>query len=234
MPIPEHYQLADGRCVPLRLYSHPRARRLRLKVRAPGQVELGVPPGCSQAKALAFLRQNDAWLARQLTLLLTPISPPEQLLLPAIDEQWRLNLRPGATRNRVSRSADTLTIAYTEAGWEGPLRGWLAKRAAEHLPPWLDATSTRLDIPYSRLTIRGQRSRWGSCSAQGSISLNYKSLLLPKACVEYLLVHELCHRRHMDHSPRFWALVSHYLPDHLQRRRTLRLTERTLPRWLHG
>ena len=80
-----------------------------------------------------------------------------------------------------------------------------------------------------RVTIRGQRTRWGSCSTHGTISLNWRLLQVPGELVDYVLVHELCHLRHMDHSPRFWALVAETVPDHARRRARLDALQGTLP-----
>ncbi len=79
-----------------------------------------------------------------------------------------------------------------------------------------------LGVEYGRVTVRGQHSRWGSCSARGSLSFNYLLLLAPPEVLDYVVVHELCHRREMNHSPRFWALVESQVPDWRERRAWLR------------
>ena len=87
----------------------------------------------------------------------------------------------------------------------------------------------RLGVRPSRLTIRGQRSRWGSCSGTGTVSLNWRLMLVPEALVDYVVVHELCHLRHMNHSPQFWEMVGGEIPDYLERRRRLDDLQRRLP-----
>jgi predicted metal-dependent hydrolase len=77
-------------------------------------------------------------------------------------------------------------------------------------------------FPYSRITIRNQKSRWGSCSKRGHINFNYKMLFLPPELRDYIVVHELCHLKQLNHSKAFWDLVAETVPDHKQMRRRLK------------
>ncbi len=88
------------------------------------------------------------------------------------------------------------------------------------------------DMIYRRVQIRGQRTRWGSCSSTGTISLNYKLLFLSPGLVDYVLVHELAHTRHMDHSPAFWRQLQSMRADARQQDDQLRLAGRDVPPWL--
>jgi predicted metal-dependent hydrolase len=77
-------------------------------------------------------------------------------------------------------------------------------------------------VSYGRITIRNQKTRWGSCSGKGNLNFNCLLMLAPPEVLDYVVVHELCHRREMNHSPRFWALVEQVLPDWRQRRQWLK------------
>jgi predicted metal-dependent hydrolase len=118
--------------------------------------------------------------------------------------------------------------------WQSALRRWLARKGREHLVPWLERVSAELELPYSGVTLRGQKSRWGSCSARRHINLNYALLFLPPHCVRYLFVHELCHTVHLNHSPRYWALVARKEPDYRRLEKELRQGSRLVPPWLHA
>lgn len=112
------------------------------------------------------------------------------------------------------------------------LRKWLAHRAHRDLTPWLRQLGFDLDLPCRRISVRGQKTRWASCSSQKDISLNYKLLFLPRPLVHYVLVHELCHTVHMNHSANFWALVEEKQPNYRQWNAELKQGWRYVPRWV--
>ena len=114
------------------------------------------------------------------------------------------------------------------------LRKWLAHRATRDLSPWLRQLGFDLDLPCRRISVRGQKTRWASCSSQKDISLNYKLLFLPRPLVHYVLVHELCHTVHMNHSKDFWQLVGEKQPDYKQWDKQLKTGWRYVPRWVEG
>ncbi|HSS63883.1 MAG TPA: SprT family zinc-dependent metalloprotease [Gammaproteobacteria bacterium] len=98
------------------------------------------------------------------------------------------------------------------------LEAWFRRQASERLPERLHELAQRLNVVPARVQIRAQKSRWGSCSSSGDISLNWRLVMLPLELADYVLVHELCHLRHMDHSMDFWSLVASLIPDYRSRR----------------
>jgi hypothetical protein len=124
----------------------------------------------------------------------------------------------------------TGTVTDTETCVQG-LHRWLRSKANETLLPWLRVTSEDLGLPYKKSIVRGQKTRWGSCSAKRVISLNYKLLFLPPELVHYLFVHELCHTRYLNHSARYWALVARKLPEYARLDAALKDSWRYVPAW---
>lgn len=110
---------------------------------------------------------------------------------------------------------------------------WLRHQACHHLTLLINRLSEQCQLPFAQVRFRDQVTRWGSCSSQKNISLNIKLLFLPRALVEYVVIHELCHTRVLDHSKKFWALVESFVPDYRYRRRELREAEVLIEDWYH-
>ena len=98
----------------------------------------------------------------------------------------------------------------------------LAARAKETIPPRVAAFGAQLGVTFGRITIRCQKTRWGSCSVQGNLNFNCLLMLAPEAVLDYVIVHELCHRKQMNHSAQFWAEVERILPNYQEPRRWLK------------
>ena len=98
----------------------------------------------------------------------------------------------------------------------------LADQALRELPPRIAAYAGQMGVTYGRVTIRNQKTRWGSCSSKGNLNFNCLLMLTPREVQDYVIVHELSHRKEMNHSPKFWAVVEEVLPDYKKRRNWLR------------
>jgi predicted metal-dependent hydrolase len=161
---------------------------------------------------------------------------PQEISLPALGGRWTVSTHHAATRSvRVIESnSDGLVISGSvadPAACRYALRRWLLRKGHDHLLPRLADVGQGCGLPYSRGTVRVARSRWGSCSRLGVISLNARLLLLPLHLVDYVLVHELCHTVHLNHSERFWSLVGRHYPDYRSAEREMRDARDYVPRW---
>ena len=104
----------------------------------------------------------------------------------------------------------------------------LAQKALAVIPDQVRHFAPMVGVTYGRITIRNQRSRWGSCSGKGNLNFNCLLMLTPSYCLDYVVVHELCHRLEMNHSPKFWAQVERVLPDYQKSREWLKEHEKEL------
>lgn len=219
-----------------------RAKRLTIKVYPRGRVEVVVPRRTRAATVEAFVRENTAWIrdARRSFALENPPDVhalPTLVALRALDQSVPVTYRPvpGATSvdfrwrdGRLQLSGrvgdETLCIAA--------LRRYLAEVARKEFEPALRSLSSMTDIPFGKMQIRAQRTCWGSRSSSGTVSLNLCLLFLEPQVVRYLMIHELCHGRHMNHSKRFWALVGRFEPDYRRLDRELTESWRHVPGWM--
>jgi predicted metal-dependent hydrolase len=218
-----------------------RARRLTVRVFHSGRVEIVVPARTSRATVAKFIERHRQWIekkrteARRNAVPEEPF-PPETIELGGVGESWRVHARGGSGRPRIKVCAPGLLqlsgdIKSTRAV-QRVLRLWLVKRATEVLGPLLERTAADMDLPYRKLAVRRQRTRWGSCSVRGTISLNCCLLFQRADVLRYLLVHELAHVKHMNHSSRFWELVSRHCPACRQLDRELLDGWRRVPSWV--
>lgn len=111
------------------------------------------------------------------------------------------------------------------------LINWLKKQAKHYLPMILEKISTEIGLSYRRVGVRDQKTLWGSCSSNHDIQLNYRLILFPEAFARYIMVHELCHTVHLNHSPQFWGLLQQFVPNYKEIVKQLR-TNTLLPGWL--
>jgi predicted metal-dependent hydrolase len=220
-----------------------RARRLTVRVFHTGRVEVVVPFRTSPRAVERFLERHRPWIERKREEARRragpPVPfPPPQIDLPACGESWRLHLAGGVRRARIAASGPGLLTLSGDAG-EGhlvrqALRRWLMQRARQVLAPLLADCARELGFSYQRVLIRRQRTRWGSCSTRGTISLNCCLLFQRPAVVRYLMIHELAHTQHMNHSRRFWHCVARHCADYRALDGELLDGWRRVPQWVFG
>jgi predicted metal-dependent hydrolase len=222
------------------------ARGISLRVTLAGAVEVVAPRRYSPRTIARVLRSETEWIASAQAAVaarrraLPPLPTwelPQEILLPGMGARWIVVAKPLESRSvRVlSERPDVLVVAGPVANLTNcrrALRMWLLRQGQVYLPSRLAAVSHGCGLPYARSTVRMARSRWGSCSRGGVISLSARLLLLPSSLVDYVLVHELCHTREPNHSPAFWRLVARYCPTYPIRRKELRAAGKRLPAWI--
>jgi predicted metal-dependent hydrolase len=200
--------------VPYRLERSRQVKRMNLHVDASSVVVLKVPPRQSEAGGLRFMMEHGEWICQ--TLQTRKALPRLQTYLMqnprvAIAGRWyglEVSFKKGLCQYLIEESARRvyLTIDPSHAA-EPQLVTLLRGVARQYLPPRLLDFARRFRLKVHGVTVRDQKSRWGSCSETGAISLNWRLLLIPPCLQDHVLVHELAHLRHFDHSPKFHAYL---------------------------
>ena len=187
-----------------------RAKYLRINIQPNGDVEVVVPPRCKPKHIENFVAENRAWVDRQLAKI-GPIEHglPQQIDLPALDQTFRvLYQTDGQPRWQCEQA--TLVVGGAKTEHPAVLQDWLKQWARQELTPRVERYAEQTDLPFERLQWRLQKTRWGSCSSNRTISLNAAILLLQPTLADYVILHELCHLKYMSHGPRFWSLLTRH------------------------
>ncbi len=245
----EAARLLGGRLprdVPVSIRLSARARGIVLRLVPERGLEVVVPPGIATEWLFRAVEARRDWIAAMCDRLAAegglpgrrPEAPrPERLVLTASGRQWRLAYlaKAGAGCAVTTRGPGELIVTGAvsdAAAVASALAGFCRDRAGEILRPALARVSREAGLPYAGVAIRAQRTRWGSCTAKGSISLNYTLVFLPWELCRLVLLHELCHTVELNHSPRFWALLERFVPDCRVLDARLDAARHYLPLWL--
>lgn len=222
-----------------------RARHVRLKVSAPQGLVVVVPKGFDRRQIPALLETRRPWLEKVLAEFAERLPDdadgdlPEQLLLRAVGQTWSVEYAHSTSTRVSARSHAGQRVRVQgnitdKAACRAALRRWLLRQAHVELVPWLEALSHAHSLPYNKTRVRWQKTRWGSCSSRGTISINAQLLFLEKHYVEYVFLHELCHTVQMNHSPQFWALLAARMPGYRGIHQAIRQAWRYTPTWISG
>jgi predicted metal-dependent hydrolase len=203
-----------------------RARRVRVTVDPARGIEVVLPRRAAEREAAAAVRELRPWIERRFAELdrARQALADRGATVPYLGQPLRLVSEPA--RERVHRRGDELLVP---AGDHRPaLERWYRRAARAEIASRLDHATTRAGTPYTTLTIRGQKTRWASCSRTGAMSFNWRLLLAPEQILDYVIWHEVCHLEIMDHSPSFWALLAGRCPAYKDHARWLRRNGGTL------
>lgn len=206
------------RMLPVRFVRNSKARRYVLRLAADGVVRVTIPRGGSTAEAVKVAHRHQDWLQRQLA---------RRKAESTIDSTWRHGTEIWYRGERVAlevkelaavreiRFGDCIVVAKLDGEDLRPvIEGHLQSLARQELPRRTTELAAKFGVAIGRVTVRNQRSRWGSCSRQGAISLNWRLVQMPPFVSDYIIIHELAHVRHLNHSPRYWKQVAAWCPDY--------------------
>ncbi len=197
----------DGREITLTLRRSSRARRIAIRVDpALGGAELVLPADSSESAGRAFLKQRAAWLLAQLDQIPPGVPFQAGASIPFRGTPHRIAHDP-AGRRGVHLAERRIVVSGRPEHLARRLRDWLRREARLAIAPLAGAKAAMLDRPHGRISIRDQKSRWGSCSHAGNLSFNWRLILTPDDVLDYVVAHEVGHLAHANHSPAFWAVV---------------------------
>ena len=221
-----------------------RARRVRLTISAYEGLVVVVPRRVRDRDVTPFLEQRRAWIERTSAPFaqrraLFVAGPdallPDEVAFPATAERWPVEYRHGAATRVRARVADgLLVVSGNVADPEECIRAlqrWLQKAAKERLLPMLAEEARRTGLVYEAAAVRGQRSRWGSCSRRRSISLNRSLVFVSPELARSVMLHELAHLSCADHSARFWSHLETLDPGARRHRAVMRSAWDAVPPW---
>jgi len=208
-----------------------RCRYARIEFRPTTGLSVVIPRHYAPDRVPALLQEKQEWITRQITKqrpdihlnnpLRIAIGNPITFLGHTI--RVTRNSAFGACKKGAYLMGDKLIVNCDDAALEKVVADWYRKQALLILKRKVDETSALLGVKYHRLMIRGQKTRWGSCSRKGTLSFNWKLMMFEESVIDYVVLHEIAHLQEMNHSKRFWTIVARYCLRYHEYRKWLRL-----------
>ena len=231
---------------PYRIRTDGRVKGVRVKVVEPGEIEIVVPRGFDKRRVPRIVADNMAVIEQTFHRVRAvteqrksrePIPLPQSIVCQALDTSWDVEYTHTDTPGRLRwREREGVVVFTGDVGNRklvfNALRRWLLQTASEHLDPWLRRLSVEMGLSYVRTRIGMQKTRWGSCSSRGTIALNCNVLFWPPELVRHVMIHELAHTVHPDHSADFWAFVAKLDPDYKELRSDAKQGRHYIPAWV--
>jgi len=222
----EEFLALTERQIPMVLIRNPRARRYVLRLLPNGSARVTIPRGGSITEGRRFAERSVAWVERALQRAAThPIRPRVWLIGTEVyfrGELVRIEGGVNGESGHIRLGSEAIQVKDMAADLRRVIERHLWRLAARELPLRVLEFALSHQLTVSRVTVRNQRSRWGSCSRRGTISLNWRIIQAPSFVRDYLILHELMHLRQMNHSARFWREVERVCPDYQTAERWLK------------
>lgn len=209
-------------------------RRITMRLNSREQIVVTAPPSTPDSVIFSMIEQNQVWIAKQRATVATKKRMPEDGAY--VFGNWlsttlvhNPQLPVGCQIKNGALQLNTLnqTDHWNEES-KRTFTHFIKSMAGAYIPHRLEFWSEQMQTRFSGFTLRQQKSRWGSCSSTGSINLNWRLVHAPIPVIDYVLIHELAHRTHLNHSQRFWKLVQQYDPEYARHRGWLRREGRWL------
>lgn len=216
---------------------------VRLSITQTSELVVTIPTGFDPRAVPGIISQKLDWIMKSFERIkekgMLTDKLPDKIHLQSVNQTWSILYKKTTTKKIVIRENNNHVLILegnlpSKTTIRRLLKSWIRSKAGIILPSWLDRLSSRSGLAYSGLTIRDQKTRWGSCSAAKNINLNMKLILLPPLIVDYVLLHELVHTVQLSHSSKFWNELEKFVPDFAERRKVLRQQEKLIQHDLPG
>ena len=207
-----------------------RRKTMALKVDAKG-VSVHIPSSLPIATAKQFISQKTSWIQKKLAQQSQQICPEKQFIdqeaFLLLGENYTLRLYKSDEKPRVQQSESEINFygrinKLSTSAIRAAIIDWYKQQASNYLIARTQWFSDVTNLYPSAITIKTYKARWGSCSIKGEINFNWQLIQAPPAVIDYVVIHELCHLTHHNHSLLFWGLVNHFMPDYKQQRQWLK------------
>ena len=192
-----------------------KAKYLQLRITSSNQLELIIPKRYSIKDGNKFIHDKVDWIKKYQKNLVLPVKKEFYLFGEKLSVEQNFNFF--LTKHRIRLNKNILIVespADSRITKAEIFQIYLRKISKEYFMERVQFFSDQFGFKYKTVKIRGQKTRWGSCSSNGNLSFNFKLLQFKKEIIDYVIIHELCHTKQMNHSPKFWKLVEQYCPDY--------------------
>ncbi len=228
----------NGQTITYTLKRSLRARRVRLEIRPQTGLSVIVPRSYNIGQVSELLKSKERWVSRNLERLSHFQSLPAKKELSCGDTVPYLGRDLELVKRKNQDGVDDVTlegnmlavspVLFKNGILELALERWYRTEAARLINERADKLSSNMGISYKRIIIRGQKTRWGSCSRKKNLSFNWKLVMAPQPVLDYVIIHELTHLKEMNHSKKFWELVAQYCPEWREHKKWLKQHESDL------
>lgn len=249
------FELDNGYKLACKIVISKRAKRIILKVKHTAELDFVIPRGLNFSKhdMLKILKDKASWIGKAFSKLqdrsknlCTPLVMPDKIVLPALNETWSIRTENFAEINKdtfinikayiepisaekqviISKNTDDVSIICKA------LQLWLCKYSKDYLSKLTYKMADLHNYTINRVSVKSQRTKWGSCSSRGNINLNFRLILLDGKLIEYLILHELCHLKHMNHSILYKNFIQSLEPNSKYYEKELNVAWHMLPHWI--
>ena len=223
---------------PVTYRTHSRSRRVNIRINQQGEIIVTYPKYVSRQTARHFLSQSQSWIDKQLdkinqTKHTYGLSVGKIMLLGDLYQTITILVKTNKQERLICRPfiLELHTTKTNPIYQSTQLSAWMKQQAKLYFPPIVNHWSTHTGWQPKQVRITTMTSRWGSCSAASCLNLNSFLYQAPPSVIEYVILHELTHIAHPNHSPRFWHALARHCPDYQLHRKWLRLNNRQLLGW---